>query len=82
MIASDLGGLIKDAGSHDSKSKGDGPCAFTGHGAAPPLAAAPVLASLTVNWRYAPRPIRTATVAAPPLAAPPPPSQGPPTVLI
>ena len=82
VIASDLDGLIKDAGSHDSKSKGDGPCAFTGHGAAPPLAAAPVLASLTVSWSSVPEPVSTASVAVPSLAAPPPPSHGPPTVLI
>lgn len=82
MIASDLDGLFKDAGSHDSKSKGDGPCAFTGHGAPPPLAEAPVLASLPVSWSSAPESAWPASVAAPSLAAPPPPSRGPPTVLI
>lgn len=82
MIASDLDGLVKGDGSHDSKSKGDGPCAFTGHGAPPPLAAAPVLASLAVSWSSVPEPVSTASFVRPSLAAPPPPSRGPPTVLI
>ncbi|HVY33546.1 MAG TPA: DUF2946 family protein [Caulobacteraceae bacterium] len=81
MIASDLDGLIKGSGSHDSKSNAGGPCAFTGHGAPPPLAAAPVLASLAVSWSFVPGPV-SASVAVPSLAAPPPPSRGPPTVLI
>lgn len=80
QIASDLGGLDKALGSHGSKSSDDGPCAFTGHGAAPPLAVSPVLASEAAAWTPVVDPSRRALAVAPALAAPPPPSHAPPAV--
>lgn len=80
QIASDLGGLDKASGSHGSKSSGDGPCAFTGHGAAPTLAVSPVLTSTSAIWIPFVEPLRQALITALPLAAPPPPSQAPPAV--
>jgi hypothetical protein len=82
QIASDLAGLNKASGSHDSKPHTDGPCAFTGHGAAPPLAVSPLLASGTATWLADIEPARQSFAVAPPLAAPPPPSHAPPSVSV
>jgi len=80
LLASDLGGLNKSSGSHSSKSKSEGPCAFTGHGAAPPLSVPPVLTSEASTWTPVLEPTRQPLVLARALAAPPPPSHAPPAV--
>jgi hypothetical protein len=82
QIASDLTGLSKASGSHDSKSHADGPCAFTGHGAAPPLAVSPFLSSEAATWLPFVEHSRQAFAVAPFLAAPPPPSHAPPSVSV
>lgn len=82
LIASDIVGSARDSGSHTPKSKADGPCAFAGHGAAPPLATGAVLASDLVRWSPAVDLGRQSVLPRPSLAAPPPPSQAPPFVLI
>lgn len=80
LIDSGQGGLSKASGSRDSKSHGDGPCAFTGHGAAPPLAVTPILTSEATTWiPFVARSRKVFTIA-PVLAAPPPPSHAPPAV--
>jgi hypothetical protein len=81
-IASDLGApAAKPVKTPNSKS-GDGPCAFAGHGAAPPLSAAPILASEAAVWSPVARPAQAAPAPNLALAAPPPQSHAPPAAPI
>ena len=81
MVAADLIGAGYDHAPAKAPAKADGPCAFSGHAAAPPLAEAPTLTALTIAWqvRAARRPLAPRWPTRP--AAPPPPAIGPPLTL-